>query len=50
MVHTFMFHSINTADLGHETLVIRLYVSNFIKQILTFYDNSNCVSFFLNFS
>ena len=29
------------------TLVTRLYVSNFIKQILTFYDNSNFVCFFL---
>ena len=25
----------------HETLITRLYVSNLIKQILTFYDNSN---------
>ena len=30
-------------------MVTRLYVSNFIKQVLTFYDNSN-FSFFSNFS
>ena len=39
MVRTSTFHSNDNEVMITSTLVTRLYVSNFIKQILTFYDN-----------
>ena len=43
------WNRIITDEPQHETLVTRFYIYNLIKQILTFYDNSNFFFFFFQF-